>query len=98
MPSWDKDRSRDEIAAAVNASERVVKVLAADKMDISGKSQCEGVWVYIIDGDQENGVGFLMSNIVSVDIPASRGDVVQYRTTNPGHKPYITVCVDGRGN
>jgi hypothetical protein len=59
-------------------------------------SLAEGVWVLIADGDQCAGIGVLLSNIISLDgSQPRRGDLVEYRTLNAQHKPYIVAWVDG---
>ena len=92
--------TKDEIVKRMNAlgPDRVVKVLLFARLG-DATATSEGVWVLIADGDQDTGVGVLLSNVVSLggDQPA-RGDVVEYRTVNPGHKPYIVNWADGRGN
>jgi hypothetical protein len=78
--------------------DRVVKVLLFERAgDAQGTS--EGVWVLIADGDEDAGIGVLLSNVISLNggQPA-RGDVVEYRTINPAHKPYVVNWVNGRGN
>jgi hypothetical protein len=92
--------TKDEIMKCMNnlGPDRVVKVLLFEQPgDAQGTS--EGVWVLITDGDQDAGIGLLLSNVVSLggDQPA-RGDVVEYRTVNPAHKPYVVAWVDGQGN
>jgi len=46
--------------------------------------------------DQGAGTGVLLSNVISLDghVPR-RGDLVEYRTINAAHKPYIVAWVDG---
>ena len=78
--------------------DRVVKALLFERLgDAQGTS--EGVWVLIADGNQDAGIGVLLSNVVSLNgkVPC-RGDLVEYRTVNAAHKPYIVNWVDGRGN
>jgi hypothetical protein len=78
--------------------ERPVKVLVL-KRPGDAASRAESVWVLIADGDQEAGFGSLLSNVILLDgrVPR-RGDLVEYRTINPEHKPCIIAWVDGRGD
>jgi len=92
--------TKDEIVKRMNnlGPERIVKALLFERPgDAQGRS--EGVWVLIADGNQDAGVGVLLSNVISLggEQPA-RGDVVEYRTVNPAHKPYVVNWADGRGN
>jgi hypothetical protein len=103
---WNKQATSDELAEFVNKSPNCIKVLAAEDLSMDSKEEkpitlpkkCEGVFVYRLDGDDENGIGILLSNIASIEHPAKRGDLVQYRTLNPENKPYITQHHDGSGN
>jgi len=92
--------TKDEIVKRMNSlgADRIVKVLLFERPG-DAESMSEGVWVLIADGDQNAGIGILLSNIVSLngDQPA-RGDVVEYRTIHPTHRPYIVSWADGRGN
>ncbi len=78
--------------------ERLVKALLFEHHGDS-TSRAEGVWVLIADGEQGAGLGVLLSNVVSLGgkVPR-RGDLVEYRTINPEHKPYVVTWVDGRGD
>ncbi len=104
--NWNKQVSSTELAEFVNKSPNCIKVLAAEDLPMDSKEEkiltmpkkCEGVFIYRLDGDDENGIGILLSNIMSIEHPAMRGDLVQYRTLNPEHKPYITQVHDGSGN
>jgi len=94
-------QTKKDITERLNAlgPDRVVKVLLCERPG-EAEGPAEGVWVLIADGDKDNGIGVLLSNVVSLsgdDLP-SRGDVVEYRTINPKHKPYIVKWVDGAGN
>ena len=91
---WTKHAKEEDITNFINDNDKVIKVLAQDKT----KDICEGVWVYCIDGDNENGIGILLSNIITVDIGGGRGDLVQYMTINPKEKPYIQVVINGKEN
>jgi len=97
--AWPR-MTKDEIVKRMNdlGADRVVKVLLFERIgDTTGTS--EGVWVLVAQGDQDAGIGMLMSNVVSLDgDQPSRGDVVEYRTVNPGHKPYVVAWVDGKNN
>lgn len=97
--AWPR-MTKDEIVKRMNSlgSERMVKALLFERPgDTAGTS--EGVWVLIADGNQDAGIGVLLSNVVSLGgEQPSRGDVVEYRTVNPAHKPYIVNWADGRGN
>lgn len=96
---WKRQATKEQMEDFINTSPNCVKVLAANNLDYnSGTAKCEGVFVYRLDGDQDNGVGFLLSNIISIDFPAKRGDIVQYRTVISSQKPYITQVLDGSGN
>ncbi len=78
--------------------ERLVKVLLFERIgDVV--SRAEGVWVLIADGSQDAGIGVLLSNVISLKgrVPR-RGDLVEYRTINTEHKPYVVAWVDGRGD
>ena len=97
--AWPR-MTKDEIVKRMNnlGPERLVKALLFERLgDAQGTS--EGVWVLIAQGNQDAGIGVLLSNVISLggDQP-TRGDVVEYRTVNPGHKPYIVNWADGRGN
>ena len=103
MMNWTKTQSKEEIINFLNSHPKMLKVLAKDKVlkvlaKDKAKDNCEGVFVYVIEGDDNNGVGFLLSNIVIVNHDAMRGDMVQYQTKNPKEKPYITTVVAGSGN
>ena len=92
--------TRDELVGRLNdlGSDRLVKVLLFERLgDAQGRA--EGVWVLVADGDRDNGIGLLLSNVVSLpgDLPG-RGDLVEYRTINPAKKPYIVGWADGCGN
>ena len=79
-------------------SERPVKVLLF-KRPGDAKSRAEGAWVLIADGGQNAGIGVLLSNVISLgDHVPRRGDLVEYRTINLEHKPYVVAWVDGRGD
>ena len=96
--NWSKQAKKEQLVDFVNTSPNLVKVLAANNLDYNSESsRCEGVWVYRLDGDSDNGVGFLVSNI-SIDFPAVRGDIVQYRTVISDNKPYITQVFSGVNN
>jgi len=77
---------------------RLVKVLLFERSGDS-TSPAEGVWVLVAEGDQEAGIGVLLSNVISLKgrVPR-RGDLVEYRTINLEHKPYVVAWVDGRGD
>jgi len=97
--AWPR-MTKDEIVTRMNSlgTDRVVKVLLFECPG-DAASASEGVWVLIAQGDQDAGIGMLMSNVVSLGgAQPSRGDVVEYRTVNPAHKPYVVNWVDGRGN
>jgi hypothetical protein len=92
--------TKNELVARMNnlGPDRLVKALLFGRGgDDSGIS--EGVWVLIAEGNQDAGVGVLLSNIICFegDIP-TRGDLVEYRTINPERHPYIVNWVNGRGN
>ena len=97
--AWPR-MTKDEIVQRMNSlgADRIVKVLLFERPgDATGTS--EGVWVIIARGDQDAGIGMLMSNVVSLDgDQPARGDVVEYRTVNPAHKPYVVAWVDGKNN
>ena len=97
--AWPR-MTKDEIVKRMNSlgPDRVVKVLLFERPgDAQGPS--EGVWVLVARGNQDAGIGLLLSNVVSLDgEQPARGDVVKYRTVNPAHKPYAVAWVDGRGN
>lgn len=96
---WSKQKSEDEIIAFINSSPKCIKVLAAENMKVNDlEVRCEGVFIYCLDGDSDNGIGILLSNIVCLNCPIDRGDVVQYRTVNATQKPYITFSISGKGN
>ena len=92
--------TKDELVGRLNdlAAERLVKVLLFERLG-DAQGSAEGVWVLIADGDQDNGIGILLSNVVSLpgDLPG-RGDLVEYRTINPANKPYVVGWADGGGN
>ena len=92
--------TKDEIVKRMNNldPDRVVKALLFECPG-DARGTTEGVWVLIADGNQDAGIGVLLSNVVSLngDQP-TRGDVVEYRTVNPSHKPYVVAWVDGRNN
>ena len=96
---WTKKQTKDDIVEWINTYPKSVKVLAKDglKLDNEG-APCEGVFVLLIDGDENNGLGILISNIISIEFPAVRGDFVQFMTLNKDHKPYITTVLDGSLN
>ena len=78
--------------------EKLVKVLVFERSG-DATSRAEGVWVLIADGDQDAGIGVLLSNVVSLDgCRPQRGDLVEYRTINVQHKPYVVAWVDGSGD
>jgi len=96
---WSKQQSENEIIAFINQSPNCVKVLAAENMKYENQEvRCEGVFVYRLDGNKDNGVGILLSNIFSIDFPFGRGDVVQYREVNKEQKSFITSGVSGKNN
>ena len=101
---WSQQASTEDMIQFVNKSPNCIKVLAAEDLLNSKEEKsivpkkCEGVFVYRLDGDDENGIGILLSNIVSIEHPAGRGDLVHYRTLHPDNKPYITQWHDGSGN
>jgi hypothetical protein len=96
---WSKQKSNDEIIAFINSSPKCIKVLAAENMKVNDlEVRCEGVFVYCLDGDSDNGIGILLSNVVTINFPVNRGDIVHYRTINPDQKPYITLGISGKGN
>lgn len=103
---WSREQENKNVIDAVNSNKNLVKVLIADEMrfddaadEINQKQvRCEGVWVYTIEGNENDGIGFLMSNVMSVIFPGSRGDIIQYRTVNENLKPFITKYIDGKGN
>jgi len=78
--------------------ERLVKVLVVERSG-DATSRAEGVWVLIAHGDQDAGIGVLLSNVISLEghVPR-RGDLVEYRTINVQHKPYVVAWVDGSGD
>ena len=91
---------QSELVERFNAlgPKRLVKVLVFERSG-DATSRAEGVWVLSGDGDQDAGTGVLVSNVVSLDgCRPQRGDLVEYRTINPGHKPYVVAWVDGRGD
>ena len=102
---WNKQATSDELAGFVNKSPNCIKVLAAEDFPMDSKEEklitlpkkCEGVFVYRLDGDDDNGIGILLSNIRMKHL-AMRGDLVQYRTLTPENKPYITQFHDGSGS
>ena len=97
--NWSEHASEDKLIGFMNNSNNTVKVLAADKMGFNEENfRSEGVWIYKISGDEDNGIGFLLSNIISINIPYGRGDIVQYRTIRDNEKPYITMGVNGKNN
>jgi len=91
---------QSELVEKFNAlgPEKLVKVLVF-KRPGDPRSTAEGVWVLIADGDQEAGTGALLSNVISLEgrVPR-RGDLVEYRTIDAEHKPYVVAWVDGRGD
>jgi hypothetical protein len=99
MKAWPH-MTKDQLVKRFNALGyyRLVKVLLFEHPG-QEESASEGVWVLIADGTQNSGIGVLLSNAVSLggDQPA-RGDVVEYRTITPAHKPYIVNWADGQGN
>jgi len=103
---WNKQATSDELAGFVNKSPNCIKVLAAEDFPMDSKEEklitlpkkCEGVFVYRLDGDDDNGIGILLSNIRMIEHLAMRGDLVQYRTLTPENKPYITQFHDGSGS
>jgi hypothetical protein len=105
---WNKQATSDELAGFVNKSSNCIKVLAAEDFPMDSKEEkqklitlpkkCEGVFVYRLDGDDDNGIGILLSNIRMIEHLAMRGDLVQYRTLTPENKPYITQFHDGSGS
>ena len=89
-----------ELVERLNAlgPERLVRVLLFERLG-DASSRAEGVWVLIAHGSQSAGIGVLLSDVFSLDgAPPRRGDVVEYRTIDPEHKPYVVAWVDGRGN
>jgi hypothetical protein len=83
--------TKNELVARMNnlGPDRLVKVLLFQRGgDDSGLA--EGVWVLIAEGNQDAGIGVLMSNIICFegDVPV-RGDFIEYRTVNPERHPYI---------
>ena len=91
---------KSELVERFNAlgPDRLVRVLLFERPG-DAASRAEGVWVLIAQGDQDAGMGVLMSDVFSLDgEPPRRGDVVEYRTVDPEQKPYIVAWVDGRGN
>ena len=75
---------------------RLAKVLLFERNG-DPTSPAEGVWVLIAAGNQDAGIGVLLSNVVSLEgrLPR-RGDLVEYRSINVAHKPYVVAWVDGR--
>jgi len=92
--------TKDELVDRLNdlAADRLVKVLIFERLG-DAQGIAEGVWVLIADGDENAGIGVLLSNVVSLpgDLPG-RGDLVEYRTINPANKPYVVGWADGGGN
>ena len=99
MKAWPH-MTKNQLVKRFNAlgHHRLVKVLLFEHSG-QEESASEGVWVLIADGTQNSGIGLLVSNVVSIggNQPA-RGDVVEYRTINPSHKPYLVSWSDGRKN
>ena len=97
--SWPR-MTKDDLVGRLNdlGSDRLVKVLLFDRLG-DAQGSAEGVWVLIADGDRDNGIGILLSNVVSLpgDLPR-RGDLVEYRTINSANKPYVVGWADGCGN
>jgi hypothetical protein len=97
--NWSKQKNDDEIIKFLNESPNMIKVLAVENMKHDDeKARCEGVFVYRVDGDNESGIGFLISNVVTINFPVNRGDIVQYRTIDQEEKPYITLGISGKNN
>ena len=97
--AWPR-MTKDEIVKRMNnlGPERLVKALLFERPG-DAQSRSEGVWVLIADGNQEAGIGVLLSNVVSLNgEQPTRGDVVEYRTVNPAHKPRVVNWVSGQGN
>ena len=87
----DRDFTTDEMCELVNEHDRTVKVLARA---IEGGPN-EGVWIFRVAGDNDNGIGILSSNILAMNVPYDRGDLVHYRTLDPQEKPRIVNWHDG---
>jgi len=97
--AWPHMR-QSELVEQFNAlgPKRLVKVLLFERPGHSG-SRAEGAWVLIADGDQDAGIGVLLSNVILLKgCIFRRGDLVECRTITPEHKPYVVAWVDGRGD
>lgn len=78
--------------------DRLVRVLLFERLG-DAAARAEGVWVLIAQGDQNGGIGVLMSDVFSLDgEPPRRGDLVEYRTIDAEQHPYVVLWVDGGGN
>jgi len=97
MSVWPRS-SVEELISYINDSGLAVKVLLYAEIG-NADSTAEGVWVIPFRGDGDNGVGLLLSNIISLGGKQPvRGDVVEYRTINKEHRPYIVAWLSGSGN
>ncbi|MCE5239532.1 hypothetical protein LLH23_13735 [bacterium] len=78
---WTQEQLEQQIDAHVSFAKVLLPV---------GDDNCEGVWVIILEGDQESGFGILDNRPFESGptIPPA-GAFVEYRTVDPDDKPYI---------